>query len=110
MSFRVITLLLVAMLAFTIAEAFPARTLLHEQHCEDACDAAQENDPDEVREIIDQPHDICDCQCNYEGWTPMHVAARYNCIGCFEVRKHLVFRSLILVVYPAFSDSTIQLS
>lgn len=103
MSLRLPTLLFVVVLGFTLTEAGPAKTLLHEEYCDEACHAAEDDHPEDIREIIDEPHEICDCQCNEDGWTPLHLAASTGCIACLEVREALKFTCLILVLCPAHS-------
>lgn len=89
MSLRFATLLLVAALAVTTnAAPFSTRALLQDA-CTRACAAARSTDPNTIQAIIDEGNNICNCRCNAEGWTPMHVSVESRCHVCIQVRLQI---------------------
>jgi len=127
MSLRLPTLLFVVVLvfAFTIAEAGPEASHDHDheddhdhdheephdhaEDCPDACTAVADGDSDTIKDFVEEEHEICDCECNNNGWTPLLVAAKYGCPACIDVSATLKFTCLILVFCPAPNHSTIKL-
>eukprot|EP00210_Caulerpa_lentillifera_P003949 g3769.t1 len=85
-SFALSTLLLAAVLVISTEAAFPARALLQQTSCEEACDAASRTDSGAIQTIINEiEDDICNCICDSSnGERVMHFAVRGKCHECIE--------------------------
>jgi len=85
MSFRLATVLFVAMLAICTEAELPARTLLQGSGCGRACSAARRTDPNTIQAVINEGNNICNCICTRAAWSPMHLSVLSRCSECIRV-------------------------
>eukprot|EP00210_Caulerpa_lentillifera_P003947 g3767.t1 len=83
---RFVTLLLLTVLSISTEATFSTRTLLQQNPCVQACNAASRNDTTTLQTTTnDVENSICHCFCDSNNGEPLlHFAVRHGCHECIE--------------------------